>query len=710
MAWYDEDALKKRKDLYEVLEIDIKNCAREEYAKEEIEKQYQKLKVKHKQDSDDLKELEGAYKILSDDVKRSVYNQMHNIKFGLDAVNQELKNDINDFLGKPVYDTGTQKKQTTDSNSAENTPPKTSQQDEQGANKQQKTQRENTSPNIEEFTQSFDGESKAYKDIELDIYGNVKEKKKKSQSAGGKIKAPERKPSKGGGGGGKTIMEVFWNEIIVAAYEKSLDLAVDFTLDFADWVLFNAYDPQTVQKEEAQKEKKSIWDYARDVYKKYSKDADGSMEIFQKAHTELMKNIELAKNGIAPKWKVWPNEKEPSFFKQVVEIAKKAEEDPHSPEAKKWERFCSMPEIMENLYEKELQLRKMSIFLATEETQLKIAAYKHPSEITYRLKEMKELKLGPEKNYELYQKNMQRLITELRDKIKEDTSVNRQIGAQLDEMEKLVNNKDIKKEFNNITSGLSAHIKAIGNITPEFTLSPSILKNLKEIDKIGGSTSNIDKYKKAVSAKVIEIQSLAKGNQPIDKEINKQLAEIEKALKNPKATVEDLVKIVGKTTASMREITPLRQEIDESSQAYYDRMRKNIDKIKVIYGRDPEQCRENIKQYLKNITENIKQAQPEIDNFAHASHLKRALINTGHAAYNSVKGLMGKKDPIAADAIMDRMEQKASDGFKKANSIIDDFEINGRRLRDYAVATETPNPFKNKQSVFNAYKDYSGGR
>lgn len=210
------------------------------------------------------------------------------------------------------------------------------------------------------------GESCAYDDLDLNINQKGKAKQEDSNVASSKKgnwpKAPEhKKPGKGGGA--KNIMELIWDEFIMGSYDWLIDKATNITLDFADWVLYKPFSRSENTSKSKEPEEKTVYDHRNNLIARYSQNAQKGKELFDQAHNEILENITRSQTGIAPVWKVWENE--PSFFPTVVDLAQKAEEDPYSPEAAQYTRFLKTPEIMNNVLQEEILLRKMAVSLST---------------------------------------------------------------------------------------------------------------------------------------------------------------------------------------------------------------------------------------------------------------------------------------------------------------------------------------------------------
>lgn len=607
MSDFSEESLMNEKDLYALIGVNRGEYFDESMAMDAVKKRHAKimLDTMDNKDSEDRKKAEAVYSILKDDDKRTKYNKKHDIKFGFAAQTQKLEEEMFGRAGKTTTTTTTTTTNTTTTTTTANT-------------NTQDDAENNPAPSSQPPL-NFDGESRAYDNVEYDLYGNPKKKEeKKPSSAGGGIKKPKREPAKGGGGG-KNIMDVFWNEIIVPSYTSCIAGATDLTLDFVDYVLFDAYIPQEVKKEEKKEEKNDIWDIGLGVYNKYEDSIKKGMSVFSKAHAELLENIEKEKAGVPTTWNVWPNKKEPSFFKDIVEISKKAEQDPNSPEAETWKRFNSMPEIMETQFNKELLLRKLSISMATMEVALD---------------------------------------------------------------------------------------------TEKFTLPKDINKKIQEIEGLTVSAKDEAKYKKDMKEKVKELRELIKDDTAINKELSKKADEIEKILADSDKKLEDKKKLVSQQIGNMKNIKPIAQEkeIDDKSQAYYNDMRQNIEKIKEVYKTDPDKARETIEEYLKSIAEETKPAMPVVDKYLKAGRLQRAMAESGKKIEIFVKGkILNQPIPVDDTLVVDQMKEKAEESFKKSTDSISEFVVDGQKVGSRMKAAQnTDSPFSKKYGIFNLYNSMSG--
>ncbi|MBP5698829.1 MAG: hypothetical protein J6W96_04825 [Alphaproteobacteria bacterium] len=304
--------------------------------------------------------------------------------------------------------------------------------------------KDNENGQQEEQETSYDGESNAYGDP-ISISGNKKKKEddisEDKDKEDDELSAPEHSKAKGDGKA-NTLMEVFWNDVIMEAYKKCLDVPVDATLDFIDWALFTSHTSKK-KKKKAKPGKKDIWDYGDDVVDKYAKSAYLCKELFKKAHEELMENIEKAQAGIKPTWNIWPGKKAPKFFEEFVGYAKKAKEDPNSPEAVKWKRLTALPNTMEVLYNTELLCRSIAVGYATMEVALSKESLTLPPELLKKVKEMDKIS-ATVKNGAQYKKSMELKIREMKNLLKGDAPINKEIRKNLTTIENTLSDPKLK--------------------------------------------------------------------------------------------------------------------------------------------------------------------------------------------------------------------------------------------------------------------------
>lgn len=313
----------------------------------------------------------------------------------------------------------------------------------------------------EEPEQDFDGESHAYNNIDIKPMGKPskkEEKKTSSGTSGGGYKPPKHEKPKAPNLKAKNFMDLV-NEWVFEIYGDIIDGAVDLVLEFLDFMLVFAHQPDTRSEEKTEKKarKKNIFDYGDAVIERYKKPVSEMKEFFDKAHAEILENVKREKAGMPTEWKIC--KKEPKFFKDIVELSKKAEHDPNSPEAKKWERFKNAPQIMDGLYNKEILLRKLSIGLSTIDVALdETGGGAVPAPVIKEGNEMAKLL----ENKKLSSDELKAKVTEKLGKItphiSDDTPVNRAIAEKVKKIERVINGveSDDKKFRGNLKKSIEA--------------------------------------------------------------------------------------------------------------------------------------------------------------------------------------------------------------------------------------------------------------
>ncbi len=305
-----------------------------------------------------------------------------------------------------------------------------------------------------------DGISHAYDDVPLEDFaskGQPEKTETKTKHAHDAIKPPERKRGGGKAGGGKDIMEVFWNECIIAFYEWMIDTVVDNTLDFAEWVLFTPFKSAggTVETTTEKQNKKSIYDIGGEVYKGRMDGFRKNKEVFDEAHKELTENLSREASGVASEWKVWG--KEPRFFSRLCQIAAAAQADSQSPEAKVMERFNKTPEIIQGLFKKEETVFKVAVGIATLEESVNDKKAQMPEEFTQNFAALEQIVKNKDRNAGRFKQDVKQKVNALKTSLGSDAY--KDIAKSLEEIADIVSqeggdsaklNKEVAEKIKNI--------------------------------------------------------------------------------------------------------------------------------------------------------------------------------------------------------------------------------------------------------------------
>lgn len=377
-----------------------------------------------------------------------------------------------------------------------------------------------------------DGVSRAYNDVSLGEF-DTKAPKEKTETKGSKPKGGITPPKRDRGGtkgksGGDDIMEVFWNDCIMAFYAWTIDTVVDNTLDFAEWVLFSPYKSGggTVETT-TEKKPKTIYMLGEELYK-------SRMENFAKEKDkliELNENLEKSANGIQPEWRLWG--KMPAFYPKLQQIHAKAIENPNSEEAKFMHKYGlgNSAETVKGRFAKEEKLFMLAVRLATVEEVVSDAKNTISPEFSQKLAELDEtLKKNNCSKQEVTGK-----INALSEEIGGDSAVCKDVSAKIQEINALLEKdgdiskvkKDIikkAKELRKVSEGaghdediIKEHIRKRGQ--------EKYKRLMENIDKIHEAyADDPEKVKETIKEYLVSVNNAGKeAKQATDKVIEEGL-------------------------------------------------------------------------------------------------------------------------------------------------------------------------------------------
>ena len=402
----------------------------------------------------------------------------------------------------------------------------------------------------------YDGVSRAYADIDTGQFDtkaprNV-EKIKNSKS--GSITPPKReRGGSKGKSGGDNIMEVFWNDYIMAFYLTAVDTVVDTTLDFAEWVLFEPFRAKqgTVNKE-TEKKAKNVYMIGDELYKerieKFAKEKDKLIEINE--------NLAKESQGIQPQWTLWGQV--PPFYPKLKQIYAKAKENPQSPEAKFIEKygFGVSADVIKGRFAKEETLFTLAVRLATIEEVTRPKQNGVSQAFSDTLKNLEDdLKNDKSGNVADIKNKISGRVAGLKNEMSEDEFAG--ISEKIGEMEALLqsnkNAKEIKKEALAITKEIQK--QNIGLADNEDVIKGHILRNSKEkyrmmmenIDKIHEEYANdSEKTKETIKNYLTSINNVAKDvKKDTDKVVSPGMLGAKAYMKETKKSVENINKAIN---------------------------------------------------------------------------------------------------------------------------------------------------------------------
>lgn len=417
-------------------------------------------------------------------------------------------------------------------------------------------QNENPEPQPRRPERTPDGISRAYDEIPLDGFDTKapQDRKEKNVVSKGSIVPPKRdRGGTKGKSGGDNIMEVFWNDCIMAFYAWGIDAIVDNTLDFAEWVLFAPYKSGSKVEEKNEKAKKNIYMIGDEFYKER---ADRFTKEKEKL-AELNENLAKTKDGIAPTWVLWG--KEPDFYKKLCEIQEKALADPSSPEADFMQKYGLGvdKEIVAGRFAKEEKIFMVATRLATIEEVISDAKNTISPEFSNKLDNLeKSLK---DKSLDISQLKT-KIITQvdgLQSEIGGDDAACKEINKKLEEINKIANDG---KKIAEIKKQVSEKIKEVRSASKDTIDNEEIIK--AHIQK------RSQKYYQKLMENIDKIHEANKDNpETIKENIKQYLTSVNNAGKAAKLETD---KIIEKNINDRSEHKPAKEAVAKINAAIDD--------------------------------------------------------------------------------------------------------------------------------------------
>ncbi len=403
-----------------------------------------------------------------------------------------------------------------------------------------------------------DGVSRAYNDVVVDEFDTKapQDKKEKEVKSNDSITPPKRdRGGTKGKSGGDNIMEVFWNDCIMAFYAWGIDAIVDNTLDFAEWVLFAPYKSGGKIEEKEEKAKKNIYMIGEEFYKE-------RIERFSKEKEkliELNENLAKEKDGISPTWTAW--EKEPNFYKKLCQINEKALADPQSPEAEFMRKYGLGidKEIVEGRFAKEEKIFTIATRLATIEEVISEEKNTISPVFSDKIDTFENRLKCKNANLDQFKAEIAARVLDLQEELGGDNAPNTEIKKKLEEIKTIA---ESGSKISGITKEVSKKIKEIKNISKDAIDSEDVIKT--HIQK------RSQEHYKQIMENIDKIHETNKGHPDEMKECIKQyLTSINKAGKDAK---EETDKIITKNISDRSKHKKAQEAVSKISGAINDFM------------------------------------------------------------------------------------------------------------------------------------------
>ena len=234
---------------------------------------------------------------------------------------------------------------------------------------------------------------------------------------------------------GDDIMKDLWR-LWMHIWKLCLGKTVDWSLDLLNFGLYEPFQKHKLADQAKELQKKDARYYGDKLYENYSKKTMKNAGLFQKSFDEIMTNIDNRKAGLPETWRTW--RQEPNFFERLVQIEARATADPNSPEAKFWEKFKTTPEIAKNMFEKEVDLRYLSVHIAALDEGINNPdEYKLPENVSKKIKEMETI-LHNETDTQKIKDKIKEKLDDLRHDVTGTDYVSQKITEKLDKMGRVV--------------------------------------------------------------------------------------------------------------------------------------------------------------------------------------------------------------------------------------------------------------------------------
>lgn len=431
---------------------------------------------------------------------------------------------------------------------------------------------------------------------------------------------------------GKDIMEVFWNEMW-KLYDNVLDFVVDTTLDFVVFVLY----PEKSATNDKKVKKADVFAAGEEVCEEECKKIDERIAQAINEHKEISDNLQRAIDGEETGWKL---QKEPKRFSELVEIKKKAIENPNSREAEIISKFEKMPEILDKMGKNCKKIIKSTVGLATmdeyihpttkkDEVKKAEEQYKdNPNELKKKLDEIDAIYKDPTKeqgkmkerirgdffiHYNMMIANISKIKNANRDnpqKLQEELkNYMAPIKESFTDAQDLIYNNMYKKGKNGKKNKELAIVKiaaAVNAVNGTMESTTEGVQINQDLQKIASTLATMEEILNP-SAKAAEIEEAKKQYKNNPDELKKKLKEIEKEYNNP----ETLKK---KTN----------HRIEEMSDKHYQKIKDTLDNIEHTYANNPEEKKKALTEYANQMSNTLRETKEKV-------YLKKAKGNSPNA-------------------------------------------------------------------------------
>ena len=215
--------------------------------------------------------------------------------------------------------------------------------------------------------------------------------------------------------------------------------------------------------------------------------------------------------------------------------------------------------------------------------------------------------------------------------------------------------------------------------------------------------------------KINEMRTIAAGGGFVNNAIKEKMNAMEAIATGDEEDVIKLKRAFKAPKDEIKEINPTAEHIKTLARADYEKITRNIDVIREKYKDDPEKRLTVTSNYINGIIDSLNQAQEHVIKYEEANlWSKNKIVQGAKTKVNQIINKAGEKlTDKDGDPLIDlkTKKEKAIRGVKSVRSAIDDFEVENKKISEYADATRRSSaPSSDKSSMLNQMSSYFRSR
>lgn len=250
----------------------------------------------------------------------------------------------------------------------------------------------------------------------------------------------------------------------------------------------------------------------------------------------------------------------------------------------------------------------------------------------------------------------------------------------------------------------------------KFELPKDVVKKMKEMDDVLlNNDLDAAQLKAQMLEKINEMRTIVASGGVVNNAIKEKMNAMEAVATSGEEDVIKLKRAFKAPKDEIKDINPIAEHIKTIARVDYERITRNIDVIKEKYKDDPEKRIAVTSAYVNGIVDSLNKAQEDVIKYEEANRWSKNKFVQG--AKNKVNNLINKAGSKLTnkdgDPLIDlkTKKEKAIRGVKSVRSAIDDFEVENKKISEYADATRRSSaPSSDKSSMLNQMSSYFRSR